>query len=143
MKKPVFCLLAILFLGGMVRAEDSAKSLVRVSDQARFSRDRVAPEVNLEVNMEVTPEGHWKLHRAQRGGVYMNGGSNKKWLIITGIGTLIAGLTLMATSTEEVTGTDPLTGQQVTFKQTRRGRQYAGYSLVGASGFFMYWASMQ
>ncbi len=85
MKKPVFCLLAILFLGGMVRAEDSAKSLIRVSDQARFSRDRVAPEVNLEVNVEVTPEGHWKLHRAQRGGVYMNGGSNKKWLMITGI----------------------------------------------------------
>ena len=139
MKKPVFCLLAILFLGGMVRAEDSAKSLVRVADRVRFSRDHVPAELSLHEN----GKEDWKLQRAQRGGLSLNNRSRAKWLMITGIGTLIAGLTLMATSTEKVTGSDPLTGQQVTFKQTRRDRQYAGYSLVGASGLFMYWASMQ
>ena len=146
MKKPIFCFLcflAILFLGGTVRAEDSAKSLLRVADQARFSRDRVAPKVTLEVNREIALEDHLKLHRAQRGGAHLSTRSNRKWLMITGIGTLIAGVTLMATSTEEVTGIDPNTGQPVTFKQTRRGRQLAGYSLMGVSGFFMYWASMQ
>ncbi len=139
MKKPVFCLLAILFLGGMVRAEDSAKSLVRVSDQARFSRDRVTAELSLHEN----GKEDWKLQRAQRGGLSLNNRSRAKWLMITGIGTLIAGVTLMATATEEVTGIDPLTGQPGTFKETRRGRQLTGYSLIGVSGFFMYWASMQ
>ena len=139
MKKPVFCLLAILFLGGMVRAEDSAKSLIRVSDQARFSRDHVTAELSLHEN----GKEDWKLQRAQRGGLSLNNKSRATWLMITGIGTLIAGLTLMATSTEKVTGVDPSTGQEVTVKQVRSGRRYAGYSLVGASGFFMYWASMQ
>ena len=61
MKNPVFCLLAILFLGGMVRAEDSAKPLVRVSDQARFSRDHVTAELSLHEN----GKEDWKRQRAR------------------------------------------------------------------------------
>ena len=139
MKKTVSYLLVLLLSGSLAWAADSVNSLAEVSDQTRFSRDRVTAELSLP---EIGKEG-WKLQRAQRGGLSLNNRSRARWLMISGVATMVVGLTLMATSTEEITGIDPFTGQQVTFEQVRRGRRLAGISFLAGGGFLMTWSSMQ
>ena len=64
MKKTVSYLLVLLFSGSLAWAGDSVNSLAEVSDQARFSRDRVTAELSLHEN----GKEDWKLEKINKKG---------------------------------------------------------------------------
>ncbi len=126
MKKLAFAFLALFLAVGMGRAED--RSLVDISNHARFSRDAVV------VTMD---SGTWTLDRAQ--GEPSIGKEKNLPVIFAGVGALALGLYLASTSSETVSFTDPFNpGQTIDITARSNGRLGGGIGLAGLGGVLLW-----
>ncbi len=129
MKKLAFAFLALFLAVGMGRAED--RSLVDISNHARFSRDAVVATMD---------SGTWNLDRAQ--GEPSIGKEKNLPVIFAGVGALALGLYLATTSSQSVTFSiiDPFTGQPInsTISARSNGRLGGGIGLAGLGGVLLW-----
>ena len=124
-------LLLILFSAGSVWAEDSSKSLLKLTSQTRFSRDAVVKD------MAIGFSSNWSLNRSRRSSEPRVGQRKSLPRTIIGLGLLGVGGALAATagSSATITITDPITQQPITTKisATNNGQRWGGIGLL-ASG---------
>ena len=123
-------LLLILFSAGSVWAEDSSKSLLKLTAQTRFSRDAVVKDMAKSLG------SNWTLNRSRQAGEPRVGQRKSVPMTIIGLGLVGVGGALAATAgnSATITFTDPITQQPITTKvsATNNGQRWGGIGLLGS-----------
>ena len=123
-------LLLILFSAGSVWAEDSSKSLLKLTAQTRFSKDAVVKD------MAKGFSSNWSLNRSRRSSEPRIGQPKSVPMTFIGLGLLGVGGALAATagSSATITFTDPITQQPITttVSSTNSGQRWGGIGLLGS-----------
>ncbi len=123
-------LLFVLFSAGSAWAEDSSKSLLKLTSPTRFSRDTVVKDMAKSLG------SNWTLNRSRQSGEPRIGQRTSVPMTIVGLGLIGVGGALAATAgnSATITFTDPITQQPITTKvsATNNGQRWGGIGLLGS-----------
>ncbi len=134
MSKLMHFFLVVFISTGLAGAEEPGTSLLRVSDQIRFSRDTVTVELSAERG------SLWGLERSQDAEPSAKKGKINTPLVITGLIVAAVGAGMAAQSTVSGSITGPLIPENsISVSKTDEGRLAGGLGLVGIGTILMVW----